>query len=403
MLADRFGGKWLFGGCILLSSVISLITPPLARVHFVAFLLLRILSGLGEGVMLPAMHSLIARWSAPKYRSLVVMAICTGVDVGIVVGMTLSGVLSDFGFAGGWPSVFYVFGMVGCSWSVAWFLLCHNSPSVHPRISPQEREYWGEVLGDANLVARPPTPWRKMLTSVPVWALAIAFFANDWGFYTLVTCIPLFMHDVLGFDMAKNGTLSAVPFLASGLLIPIGLFIDWLRAPGRLSTTVVRKIFCVVGFISTGSMLILTGYSGCDRVLTVAVMFIALACTCISFPVVAVNQLDLAPLHCGKLMGLTYGVANLASIAAPHAVGILTYHRSSRSEWQRVFYLAAAIYAVGAGVFVIFGSGEHQSWAGDEDDKRPEELEDFLSENKQQTDKQQSDDATAQQSSTQFD
>ena len=68
-----------------------------------------------------------------------------------------------------------------------------------------------------------------------------------------------------------------------------------------------------------------------------------------------------------------------------------------------MFYLAAAIYAVGAGVFVIFGSGERQSWAGDEDDKRPEELEDFLSENKQQTDKQQSDDATAQQSSTQFD
>jgi len=79
--------------------------------------------------------------------------------------------------------------------------------------------------------------------------------------------------------------------------------------------------------MSTATLLVVTGYTGCDRVLTVAVMFAALACTCVSFTVVGVNQLDLAPLHAGKIMGLTYAVANLASIAAPHAVAILTYHR----------------------------------------------------------------------------
>jgi len=372
-----------------MSSVISLLTPAAARIHLGVVLALRVISGLGEGVMWPAIHALIARWSPPKYRSLIVSAIFTGVDAGIVVGMLLSGVLSDFGFAGGWPSVFYVFAVVGCVWSAAWFLLCYDSPSTHPRISSEEREYWGVVLGTANLDDHPPTPWRKILTSVPVWALAVAFFANVWGFYTLVSCIPLFMHDVLGFNMTKNGTLSAVPFLASCLLIPSGLFADWLRAPGRLSTNAVRKIFCAAGFLLTGCMLILTGYSGCNRSMTVIVMAIALACTCISFPVVAVNQLDLAPLHSGKIMGLTYGVANLASIAGPHAVGFLTYHRSSHSEWQQVFFLAAAIYTVGAIVFVMFGSGEHQSWAGTVDDKvRQDELTRFT-QSEQITDRQQ--------------
>jgi len=118
--------------------------------------------------------------------------------------------------------VFYVFGILGCVWSAAWFFLCYDSPTVHPRISVQEKEYWNSVLGTTNLLAHPPTPWKKILTSFPVWALAVAFFANDWGFFTLATCIPLFMHDVLGFNMTKNGTLSAVPFLASGLMIPSG-------------------------------------------------------------------------------------------------------------------------------------------------------------------------------------
>jgi len=62
-------------------------------------------------------------------------------------------------------------------------------------------------------------------------------------------------------------------------------------------------------------------------------------------------------------MGLTYTVANLGSIAAPHAVGALTNERSTRSEWQNVFFLAAAVYLIGAVVFAVFGSGHRQSWA----------------------------------------
>ena len=368
-MADRFGGKWFFGGSILLSSVISLLTPAAARLHIGFILLLRVLSGIGGGATFPALHSLIAQWSIPKYQSLIVSAILTGPTLGNVVGMLLSGVLSDYGFAGGWPSVFYVFGIIGCVWSAAWCILCYDSPAVHPRISSTEREYWRLILGTTNLVARPPTPWRKIFSSIPVWALALAYFTQLWGFYTLATCIPLFMHDVLGFDITQNGILSAVPFLAGVLMIPCGWLSDWLRSPGRLSTNFVRKSFCVTGFISAGSMLILTGYTGCNRALAVTLMFVAVGCMCISYIVITVNQLDLAPLHAGKIMGLTHFVGSLGSIAVPHAVGALTYYQSSRSEWQKVFFLAAGIYAVGAIIFVVFGSGERQSWA-----KTPEDI-----------------------------
>jgi len=357
----------------------SLLTPTAARVHFGLLLVLRVMSGIGGGVLLPAVHALVARWSAPKYQSFIVSAIFTGIDAGIVVGMLVSGVLSDYGFASGWPSVFYVFGVVGCVWSAAWFFLCYDSPSVHPRISSVEREYWHSALGTVNLVARPPTPWRKILTSLPVWALGVAYFANLWGYYTLVSCIPLFMHDVLGFNMTKNGLLSAVLLLSGGFVIPFGLLADWLRSPGRLSTNVVRKASCVIGSISTGCMFILAGYTGCNRALAVTVMFIAAAC--ISYPLVSVNQLDLAPLHAGKIMGLTHFVGSLGSIAAPHAVGALTCNRSTRSEWQNIFFLAAAVLVVGALIFVIFGSGELQSWAKrsendgqDETTDQPEKL-----------------------------
>jgi len=109
----------------------------------------------------------------------------------------------------------------------------------------------------------------------------------------------------------------------------------------------------------------LAGYISCNRALAVANMSVVLPSAMLSFVTIGVNQLDLAPLHAGKIVGLTTTIGNLASIAAPHAVGALTSHRSTRSEWQNVFFLSAAVYAVGAVIFVIFGSGNRQHWADD--------------------------------------
>ena len=362
-LADRYGGKRLFGGSILISSVISLLTPPAARAHFGVLLFLRVLLGSCDGFLYPAVQALIARWSIPKYRSIAVTLIFSGTTLGIVVGMLLSGVLCDYGFAGGWPSVFYVFGMVGCVWSAAWFPLCYDSPATHPRISTTEREYWERVIGTMELVARPPTPWRKILTSLPVWALTIVYFAYNWGFNTLQTWIPVFMRDVLGFNMTNNGLFSAISFLANLFMVPLGWFADWLRSPGRLSTNVVRKIFCATGFVLAACMLILVGYTGCNRTVAVSHMFLFIFCTCTTSLVVYINPLDLAPHHAGKIMGLSKFVATVASIVAPQVTGAVTYHSSTRSEWQKVFFLTAGIQILGAIVFVVFGSGDRQSWA----------------------------------------
>ena len=274
--------------------------------------------------MIPALHSMIARWSIPKYHSVVVSVILTGMDAGSFVGMLMSGVLSDYGFASGWPSVFYVFGMVGCVWSAAWFFLCYDSPAVHPRISSTEREYWRLMLGTTNPVTRPPTPWRKILTSRPVWALAVAYFAEIWGYYTMSSCIPLFVHDVLGFNMTSNGVLSAVIFLSGLLLVPFGWLSDWLRSPGRLTNNVVRKSFCVIGFTSAGCLLIWAGYTGCNRALAIVTMFLSLACDAIASPVVAVNQLDLAHLHAGKVMGLTHFVGCSTRCGCPDLPPVIT-------------------------------------------------------------------------------
>jgi len=345
--------------------VISVVTPAAARIHIGILIALRVLSGLGEGAMVPASEAMIARWTAPRHFSTVAGTIIVGEDTRrYIVGLFLAGILCDYGFAGGWPSVFYVFGMVGCVWFVCWCFICYSSPYTHPRISKVELEYFERMIGAEDLARHPPTPWKKILTSVPVWALAAVFFAECWLFYGLMTSLPLYMHDVLGLNMTHLGVLSAIPFVGTIISAPITcLVVDWLRAPGRLSTGVVRKVSCFAGLMLCDICLVIIWFVGCNRALAVLNFFVLLVCDGIVINCVTANQLDLAPLHAGKLMGLTNTVAILGGILQPLVVSAMTAQQSTRSTWQGVFFVTAVVNTFGALVFVIFGSGNRQSWA----------------------------------------
>jgi len=359
-LADRVGGKWPFGAGILGCATLTLLTPAATQLHATAVVVLRALEGAAEGVMLPATHALLSRWTPASQTTRGVAFAFSGQECGIVIGILVAGVLSDHGFAGGWPSVFYVFGTVGCVWCAAWFLLCYSSPSTHPRISKAEREYLEAVV---RTVERSKTPWRKIFTSAPLLACCVAKFAHDWGYHTFLAGLPLFYFDVLGFSMTTNGLLASLPFLASCIMMVVtGQLCDWLRAPGRLSTTAVRKIFVSFGLVIPSVLFILSGFLGCSRVPVVLTMITAVGCSAFSWTCVIVNSLDLSATHAATLLGITNTAGTLTSIAAPHVIGAFTYASPTRAQWQKVFYVTVAVEWFGTAVYLLFGSGEPQDW-----------------------------------------
>jgi len=370
----------LFGGGVLTTAVLTLLTPVAARFSAYMLIALRVLEGIGEGVTFPSMHALLSCWIPPLERSRAVTFIYSGAQLGTVIAMPLSGYLCDHGFAGGWPSAFYVFGAAGCLWAFAWFMLCHNSPSAHPRISLSELSYIETLMESRESSAKLPVPWMKVATSPPFWACAAAQFANNWGYYTLLTCLPKYMHDVLQFDMTQNGVLSGLPYVASWLLmIGGGQLADWLRMPHHLQTSTVRKLFCTAGLLIPGALLIAVGFLGCNHILIVCAIILAVGSSGLAMSGFGANHLDLAPVYAGTLMGLANTLGTIPGFLGPQVVGILTYHQSTRAQWQKVFYIATAIYCFGAATFVVLGSGKLQDWAvvpqNAVSDRQKEELE----------------------------
>ena len=363
-MAERIGGKTIFGGGGIVSAGLTLLTPVAARWSVYMLIALRVLQGMGEGISVPSMHALLSRWIPPMERSRAVTFVYAGALLGTVVGNILSGILCDHGFAGGWPSVFYVFGIAGCVWCFLWFVLCHSSPSAHPRISLAERRYIETSLESCETYVKLQVPWKKIATSPPVWACATAQVAGTWGFYSLLTCLPKYMNDVLQFDMTQNGILSGLPYIVTWLLMILGgQLADWLRAPHRLRTGTVRKLFCSAGLMIPGLSLIAIGFLGCNRALIVFAVVVSIGSSGLAVSGYGVNPLDLAPQYAGTLMGLTNTLATVPGILGPQVVGALTYHESTRAQWQKFFYITTAIYCFGTVIFAVFGSGELQDWA----------------------------------------
>ena len=57
-------------------------------------------------------------------------------------------------------------------------------------------------------VAKGAVPWRSIITSGPVWGIIVAAFASDWGLYVLLICVPLFLMDILHYEVAAVGEIS---------------------------------------------------------------------------------------------------------------------------------------------------------------------------------------------------
>ncbi|XP_049591389.1 sialin [Syngnathus scovelli] len=359
-LAGRFGPKWLLGLGILGTVVFTLLTPLAADLGAGYLIAVRVLEGIGEGVSFPAMYSMWAVWAPPLERSRLLTTSYIGIQIGTVVSLPLSG---EICFYLDWTYVFYIFGAVGLLWFVLWTFLAYDTPDTHPWISERERVYITSSLKNELSSPGEHIPWRAIVTSRPLLAIVVAHFSYNWTFYTLLTLLPTYMNDVLGFSIQQNGWLSALPYLGCGLsAILSGHLADYLRERRRCPTVTVRKCFSLVGMIGPAVFLVAAGYTGCNYTLALTFLTISSSLGGVSASGFNINHLDIAPSYAGILLGITNTFATIPGMVGPVIARSLTVN-NTMEEWQTVFYIAAAINVFGATFYSIFGRGNVQPWA----------------------------------------
>lgn len=178
---------------ILFSTLLTLITPEVAKLDVNALLFVRVATGLAQGVLTPAIYALLASWIPRSERGVYLALLQVGGNLGAVLTTIFSGYLCKHGFAGGWPSVFYVSGAFGVFVFLLWMYNIYNEPSQHPRISNEELLMIRLNTSAARKGPGSQVPWVAIMTSMPMWAIAVAKFCGAWGNLMLMSKLPSYL------------------------------------------------------------------------------------------------------------------------------------------------------------------------------------------------------------------
>lgn len=346
--ADKYGGKRVLGFGVIWWSLATAFTPIAARLGLPYLLAARACMGIGEGVAMPAMNTMLSRWVPVQERSRSLAMVYSGMYAGSIAGLSLS---PHMVAALGWPSVFFIFGSLGVAWFAVWQNLAKSTPSEEERMSDKERDYI-----KANTVAPRPVdavPWKQLLSKAPVWALILSHFCHNWGTFILLTWMPSYYNQVLGMDLLKSGFYSVLPWITMAVSAnAAGLLADTLIQRGT-SITLVRKVMQTIGFLGPAIFLTQLGkvHTATGAVLC---MMASQGLDAFSQSGLYSNHQDIGPQYAGVLLGMSNSAGVLAGVLGTAATGMILQNGS----WDNVWNVAIALYVVGAVIWNLFSTGE---------------------------------------------
>ncbi|XP_064087627.1 putative inorganic phosphate cotransporter isoform X2 [Macrobrachium nipponense] len=355
LVVDHFGGRLMYGVSNLGMSILSVLAPVSVRTSVWLLITNKVLSGLIQSPLYPALNSLMLSRIPPHLRTKYYSITVAGDTLGNVFSMALGGVLASSSFLGGWPSVFYVFGVAGILWGVMWFSLIKEDPkNVAPGMTADARNR--NMLKDID--------FKRVLTSLPFWALVSFHIGDNFGYYLLSSEMPTYLSNIQHLDLNKNGLLSSLPYtLQSSFSMVWGIFISGLTISGRISVLTARRISSAVGMYGAGLALVVMCFVNCNVPLAVGVLCIAVGITGASNSGGHVGEQDICP---QSLVGVITGMGCMASAAtgflAPLVTGSIIMGNETLPAWRTAFLIAAGVYFITGTFYQTFVTDKVQPW-----------------------------------------
>jgi MFS family permease len=331
-LADKFGrvrvlvtGYIIFGVATYLSGAVT---------TFALFLLMRALTGLGEGTYYGSQYGISSNITPKKYRGLVSALINSGMALGISLGLIAASYFT-YTLDKGWQFSFYLFAI----------------PTVIVAI------LIGVFVRDGNKE-------EKVLTAVPTENVSlkqlftknhicvyIIIFCSLYGFFGMLTWLPYYLQTARGVDGSQTGIIASLVPWAS---IPGAIFF------GYISDRVKSKKPLIISLAVAGAFLqIVIPYTESYSLLLTGLVLYGLLGKLALDPVLISYIADITP---ASMYSKVYGFFNfsgmLSSIFAPYITG---YFADRTGSLELGFYLSGALLLVGAVAFLFTDKGPKES------------------------------------------
>ncbi|KAL4188441.1 hypothetical protein AMTRI_Chr08g160150 [Amborella trichopoda] len=352
LMADKYGGKRVMAWGVAVWSLTTFLTPWAADHSTIMLLIVRTIFGLAEGVALPCMNTLLSRWFPSNERASAVGLSMAGFHTGNVISLLLTPVImSKVGISG----PFALFGILGFAWLSVWIFRVTNDPSDNQLIT--QRELMLIQAGKPKISktdGRDCLSIRRLFSKLPTWAIIFANVTNNWGYFILLSWMPIYFKTVFGVNLKQAAWFSAIPWsmmAISGYIA--GSISDFLIEFGY-SVTLVRKIMQSTGFIGPGISLLCLNFAQTPHV---AAIWLTMALSLSSFSQAGflLNMQDIAPLHSGFLHGIANSVGTFAAIISTIGTG---YFVQWLGSFQAFLTITAVLYFITTIFWNLYATGE---------------------------------------------
>jgi sugar phosphate permease len=203
------------------------------------------LVGLGEAGAFPISNRALSRWMLPSERGIAQGTTHAGSRVaGAAAPLLVTSLIAAYS----WHVPFWLFGVIGIVWAVAWYGYYRDIPREHRAISVAERDRIEAALGTAPK-KRPSIPWKLIFSSRQMWTVAAMYFCYGYALNMFLAWYPKYLEAARGYDLAQMGLFTSLT-LAAAVVGDImgGLTSDYIiRKTGRIKFA--RQSVAMTGFV----------------------------------------------------------------------------------------------------------------------------------------------------------
>lgn len=331
ILADRFGRvKVLAAGYILfgVGTILSGLAPG-----FLVFLLVRAITGLGEGTYYGPVYAISSNSVPQKYRGVSSALINSGMAVGISLGFIASSYLT-FTLEWSWQTTFYLFGVLTVIVAILIAAFVKDDRSAEA----EQRQSGGETAL--------PVSWKALFTRNHI-VTYILIFCSLYGFFGMLTWLPYYLQTARGLDGSETGIIASLVPWAS---IPGALLFAYISDRSKnkkplIMLLVLAGAVCqfVIPYTENYSLmlvgLVIYGFCGKLALDPILISFVA----------------DNTPSHMySRAFSFFNFIGMLSSIFAPYITGYLA---DITGSVESGFYLSGLMLLIGGALFLFAKSG----------------------------------------------
>lgn len=322
-LVDRFDVKQLFGGGVALWGVATALMG--AAAGLVSLIVLRGLIGLAQSFSFTGSSKMIVHHCSAESRGRANGGVMCGIGIGQMVGAGAGGMIMVLL---GWRAMCVFFGLLTLVWLIPW-----------------QRVRIRQQYADEPQVA--PVPLVAILRRRAMWGSAFAHFCNNYGFYFVITWLPLYLVSERGMSIVWMATVTtAIYAIQTTFCLLSGWLSDRLIANGRHEGDV-RKAAQVLANIIKAGAIVASAMASSEAAMILWLSIAAATIGVTNTQNFAVAQIFAGPRAAGRWVGIQNFGGNCAGILGPVITGLIV----DASHSYTVAFVVAGIITLGGALF----------------------------------------------------